>query len=100
MSLNENTKCDLSAGLAKIDFTTLITQVERRFYSLIGKARKQTENIQNNNLTKEIRKDNLSKMVSYGSKDLLQTSKDIVEVSELLHSLYNSTDREIEIVNK
>lgn len=100
MGLGTKTECDLSAGIAKIDFDILTAQMEKRFYSLVDKVTAQTVSIKSDSLTEESRKEVLLSMVSHGSRTLLQTAQEIAEVSELLHTLYNSKDREIEIVNK
>ena len=58
-----------------------------------------TNKIRSNSFTEEDRKDTLLSMVAYGSNTIMQLSKQISETSELLHTLYESKDRTIEIVN-
>ena len=100
MSLGNCTKCDLSAGIAKLDITTLTTQIERRFFSLAEQIRGKMNAIQVNCLTKEDRAKSVSYMVSVGSEELITIANDMAEVAELLHTLNESKDRKIEIVNK
>lgn len=98
MGLGENTKCDLSAGIAKLDIETLTIQTERHFYSLVRKMNKKTSEVLNNSLTPKDRKETVSSMSCYGSKELVQIATDIAEVAELLHTLQEKEGREIQIV--
>ena len=98
MSLGKHTKCDLSAGIAKLDITVLTRQTERRFFDLLRNISKQTSEIQNTSLTPEDRKDNLAKMSTWGADYYLQLTQDLAETTELLHTLYESNKRTIEIV--
>ena len=96
MSLGDNTKCDLSAGIAKIDLEKLTNQVEIHFYGIVSKIRQKADAIQY--ADKEDRKDNISSMSSTGAKDFINMAKNLAETTELLHTLYEMSDREIEIV--
>ena len=98
MALGENTKCDLSAGIAKLDLETLKTQMEIHFYSQMEKVRKQTSNVLNNFLTQEDKDKALLSMTSHGSQSLMSATQNISEIAELLHTLYNTDDREIVII--
>ncbi len=98
MSLGKNTKCDLSAGFAKLDLEKLTNQVEIHFFSLMEKMKKQTTNVLDNSLSKEDRKDSLLSMSAHGSDTVMRLSKQIAETTELLHTLYNTEDREIEVI--
>ena len=100
MSLGDCTKCDLSAGVAKLDMTTLTKQTEKYFYSLIKRINKKTSSVLYDTLTEESRKKTVSSMSCTGSNELVQMANDIAEVAELLYTLYESPDREIEIVKE
>ena len=99
MSLGENTKCDLSAGIAKLDIEALTNQVENHFYSLVSQMSEKTDKIRASCMTKEERKDTLLSMTAHGSKTIMQLSKQIAETVELLYTLYESGDRHVEIIN-
>ena len=96
--LGKNTKCDLSAGLAKLDIDILTKQVEIHFYSLVGDIRRKASEIHPNTLNIEDRKRNVSSMSSSGADDFIRLSKNLAETTELLHTLYETTDREVEVV--
>ena len=96
MSLGDNTKCDLSAGIAKIDIEKLTKQIELHFYSIVNKIRKKADIIQYANI--QDRRVNVASMSSTGAKDFIQLSKNLAETTELLHTLYESSERTIEIV--
>jgi len=98
MSLGKYTKCDLSAGLAKIDFEKLTDQMENYFFSLMEKMEKRVSDVRNASLTREKRKNSLSSMSSYGANDVMSLAKRISETTELLHTLYEISGREIQIV--
>ena len=98
MSL-EFTKCDLSAGIAKIDLKALTNQTENRFYSLMEQLGKKVNEARDNSMTKEDRKETLLSMVSHGSQSIMRLSSDIAVTAELLYTLYNTDDRKIEIVS-
>ncbi len=98
MSLGENTKCDLSAGLAKLDLVTLTKQTEYYYYMLLDKMRKKVVGVQYDTTTLEDRKKTLASMSSTGSKDVMRLAQNIAEVTELLHTLYETAGREIEII--
>ena len=98
MSLGKNTKCDLSAGTAKLDIEKLTKQVEIHFYSIIDKIRQKASDIQYDTLKIEDRKNNVSSMSSTGADEFIQLSSNLAETTELLHTLYNSKEREISIV--
>ena len=100
MSSGDFTKCDLSAGLAKLDLTVLKKQTENHFYSLMREMEKQVKEVINESMTIEDRKEQLLSMTSHKSKSIIRLSNQIAEVSELLHTLYNTDDREIEIVRE
>ena len=57
-----------------------------------------TAKVLNNSLTEEDRRGNVSCLVSSGSDDLIRKVNSIATVAELLYTLYESTDREIEII--
>ena len=99
MSLGIHTKCDLSARIAKLDITVLIRQTEVHYYSLLRKIQKQSSEILNDSLTQENREKKVSEMSAYGSNDMIRLTNNLVETTELLHTLYNSKDRKIEFVN-
>ena len=96
MSLGEYTKCDLCADKAKIDIEKLTKQTELHFYSIVDKIRKKADNIQYANI--QDRRVNVASMSSTGAKDFIQLSKNLAETTELLHTLYESSERTIEIV--
>ncbi len=98
MSLGKNTKCDLSAGVAKIDLEVLTKQTENHFFSLIRKLEKRTNEVLNGSLNKKDRENTLSAMSAVGSDVMMSLTKQIAETTELLHTLYESTNRSIEIV--
>ncbi|GAG70390.1 unnamed protein product [marine sediment metagenome] len=98
MSLGKNTKCDLSAGIAKLDLKVLRNQIEIHYFSLMEKMEKEVSNVRNNSLSVEDRVESLSRMSSHGSDTVIRLAKQIAETTELLHTLYNTTDREIEII--
>jgi hypothetical protein len=97
--LGTYTKCDLSAGKAKLDLEMLTKQMEIHFYGLIDKMRKKVTDIQYQTDLDQ-RKDNVASMSSTGSKDILNMAQNIAEVTELLHTLNETENREIEIVRK
>ena len=98
MSLGEKTKCDLSAGTAKLDLTVLRKQTENHFYSLMGKLGRKVNEVTSNSMTEKDRKDQLLSMTAHGAKGLCTLTEQIAEVTELLHTLYNTEGREITIV--
>jgi len=98
MSLGENTKCDLSAGIAKLDIEILTKQVEIHFYKLVNDIRQKMSDIQYETLSVEKRKENVFKMTVSGADTLINLSKNLAETAELLHTLQEKTDRKIEIV--
>jgi hypothetical protein len=93
------TKCDLSAGEAKLDLVMLTKQMEIHFYGLMDKMRKKVTDIQYQ-IEPDQRKDNVASMSSTGSKDILNMAQNIAEVTELLHTLHETTDRVVEIVRE
>ena len=97
MSLGTYTKCDLSAGIAKIDLEKLTKQVENHFYSLIEKIRQKASDIKYDTLRIESRKSNVSSMSSTGAEEFIRLSKSVAETTELLHTLYNAEDRKLSI---
>jgi len=98
MSLGENTKCDLSAGIAKLDIEILTKQVEIHFYKLVNDIRQKMSDIQYETLSVEKRKENVFKMTVSGADTLINLSKNLAETAELLHTLQEKTERKIEIV--
>ena len=94
------TKCDLSAGLAKLDLPMLTKQMEIHFYGLMDKMRKKVTDVQYGNMAKDDRRDALSSMSATGSKDILNMAQNIAEVTELLYTLYETPTREIEIIRE
>lgn len=96
--LGKHTDCDLSAGLAKIDLVKLTKQVEIHFYSLMNSMRHAASEIQYGNLTPEKRREALASMSSTGADSMIATANNIAEVSELLHTLYETSGRDIEII--
>jgi len=98
MSLGNTTKCDLSAGKAVIDLDALTRQTEIHFYSLMEKMEKQASNIKNNCLNPKDKREALLGMVSHGSDSMIRRAKNITEVAELLHTLYNADNRDIEVI--
>lgn len=96
--LGKHTDCDLSAGLAKIDLAKLTRQVEIHFYSLMSSMQNQASVLQQGIPTKESRKEVLASMSSTGADSMIATANNIAEVSELLHTLYETSGREIEII--
>lgn len=93
----KHTKCDLSAGVAKVDLPMLITQMEIRFFTLMGRIRKKASDIQYDNLTPEARMKSVSTMCCTGSDEFIHLSQQLAETTELLHTLYETSDRKIEI---
>jgi len=93
--LGKKTNCDLSAGIAKLDLEKLTKQVEIHFYSLMEKIRRKSSSIINDSLKIEDRKDSLSSMSATGADEFTRLSESLAETTELLHTLYNTTDREI-----
>jgi len=98
MSLGQNTKCDLSAGLAKLDLQVLIRQTENHYYSLLREIKNKTEDVLNDSLSFTNRKEALLSMTATGAETVNRLSIQISETTELLHTLYNTENREIEIV--
>lgn len=98
MSLGENTKCDLSAGVAKIDFHVLVKQTENHYYGLLKQMQKQTGEVLNDSFKVENRKEVLLKMSAHGADSLKRLAEQIAETGELLYTLYNSDDREVEMI--
>ena len=98
MSLGEKTKCDLSAGHAKLDLEILKKQIEIHFYSLLSEMETEVANVRNNSLTADDRKDALLSMASTGAKTIQRIADNLAETTELLHTLYNTDKREIEII--
>ena len=98
MSLGKSTNCDLSAGLAKIDLPVLIKQTENHYYSLLREMKNKTEEVLNDSLSFVNRKDALLSMASHGADKVTKLAEQIAETTELLHTLYNTDDRKIEIL--
>jgi len=98
MSLGEKTKCDLSAGIAKIDLAILTKQTEAHFYSLLSEMEIEVANVRNNSLTLEDRKGALLSMAATGAKTIQRIADNLAETTELLHTLYNTDEREIVII--
>ena len=98
MSLGKHTKCDLSAGVAKLDLEKLTNQVEIHFYSLMNNMRAKVSAVQYDTVTIDNRKHALSSMSSTGADEVMSLAKNIAETSELLHTLFEVTNRKIEIV--
>jgi hypothetical protein len=98
MSLGQNTKCDLSAGLAKLDLQVLIRQTEIHYYSLLREMKSKTEDVLNDSLSFTNRKEALLSMSATGADTVSRLAEQIAETTELLHTLYNTDDREIEII--
>jgi len=93
MGLGDYTKCDLSAGQATIDTDILTKQMEIYYYSLMDKMRKKVTDVQYGNMNPNDRKSAVAGMSSTGSKDIINIANNIAEVTELLHTLQNLTDR-------
>lgn len=98
MSLGKHTKCDLSAGVAKLDLEKLTKQVELHFYSLMNRMREKVSAVQYDTVEINNRKHALSSMSSIGADEVMALAKNIAETSELLHTLFEATNRKIEIV--
>jgi hypothetical protein len=98
MSLGNKTKCDLSAGIAKLDIDKVKEQIEIHYYSLLEKMEKKMSNIRNNSLTSENRREEISSMSATGANDVLRLAEQIATTTELLHTLNNKKDRTIKIV--
>jgi len=98
MSLGDFTKCDLSAGLAKIDLEMLTKQIEIYYYSMLDKMRQKMSEVQYDNTSVDNRRNAIASMSSTGSTAITRLANNIAETSELLHTLYNTDNREIEIV--
>jgi len=98
MSLGTHTKCDLSAGVAKLDLVTLTAQIEIHYYGLLDKMRKKISEAQYDNQTIEARRDSVSSMSSTGADDVMRIAKNLAETTELLHTLQETSNREIEII--
>jgi hypothetical protein len=96
MSLGTHTKCDLSAGLAKLDVAALIKQVEIHYFSTVEKMRNKMSELQMDIIHN--RSNSLSSMSSTGSKQVQEWAQQIAETTEILHTLYESVDRKIEII--
>lgn len=98
MSLGQSTKCDLSAGLAKIDLEVLKRQTEIHYYSLLKQLKQKTEEVLNDSLSFTNRKEALLSMSAHGADTMKRITEQIAETTELLYTLYNTDDREIEII--
>ncbi len=95
--LGKHTKCDLSAGVATLDLEKLTKQVEIHFYSLMNKMREKVSAVQYDTVEIDNRKHALSSMSSTGADEIMQMAQNIAETSELLHTLFETNTREIEI---
>lgn len=83
--LGETTKCDLSAGIAKIDKVALIGRLNNHYLATIKKLRLRLVDYS----------DDISSCSCLG-KDLEYMTKEIKRTAELLHTLIESdNDREI-----
>ena len=98
MSLGKNTKCDLSADLAKLDLVILTKQIEIHYYSLLEKMQNKVSEVREDSISFTNRKDALLSMAAHGSDTVKRLSEQIAETTELLYTLYNTEDRKIEIV--
>jgi len=98
MSLGKHTKCDLNAGVAKLDLKKLTNQVEIHYYRLLDEMRKKMTDVQYDTTTIDNRKHALSSMSSTGADKVMALAKNIAETSELLHTLFETANRKIEIV--
>ena len=94
----KHTKCDLSAGEAKLDLEMLTKQMEIRFFTLTRRIAKKTSDIQNGSLDVAARRKTVSSMCCIGSDEFINLSQQLAETTELLHTLYETSDREIEII--
>jgi len=100
MSLGKTTKCDLSAGLAKLDLGKLTKQVEIHYYSLLEQMKNKMTEIKNNSISYDDRKEALLSMASHGADSVSRLAEQIAETTELLYTLYNTEDREVEIIRE
>jgi hypothetical protein len=98
--LGTSTKCDLSARLAKLDLTILKKQIENHYYSLLDQMRKKMTEVQYDTRSLKARKENVASMSSTGAASVERLAKAIAETTELLHTLHNTDDREIEIIRE
>ena len=96
--LGKYTKCDLSAGVAKLDLEKLTKQVELHFYSLMNRMREKISTVQYDTVEIDNRKHALSSMSSTGADDIITMAQNIAETSELWHTLHETANRKIEIV--
>lgn len=93
------TKCDLSAGVAKLDLEKLTNQIEIHFFGTLEKMQKLVSDVRNDCLTPEGRAKGVNKMVAHGSDDVTRLAKQIGETAELLSTLNGAKEREkIEII--
>ena len=98
MSLGQSTNCDLSAGLAKIDLVVLTRQTENHYYSLLRELKQKTDEVLNDSLSFTNRQEALLSMSAHGADTVTRLAQQIAETTELLYTLYNTKDREIEII--
>jgi len=96
--LGKHTKCNLSAGVAKLDLEKLTNQVEIHFYYLMNKMREKVSAVQYDTVEIDNRKHALSDMSSTGADNIISLAKNIAETSELLHTLFETANRKIEII--
>jgi hypothetical protein len=100
MALGEKTKCDLSGGLAKLDLQALTNQTEIHFYTILSSIEKKVQEVKYDTVTEKTRKDRVLSMVSTGSREIIRLTNRLAEVAEVLHTLYHTDDRKIEIVRE
>ena len=99
MSLSSFTKCDLSAGIAKLDITELYEQLQRRLYNLTTLAKAKLE-IQVTALPTVKDTDKFAAdFCCTGARCIKQLVYDIERTAELLHTIAETQDREIICIN-
>lgn len=98
MSLGKYTKCDLDANTAKLDLAILTKQIEIHYYSLLEKMQNKVSEVRNDSISFTIRKEALLSMASTGADTVSRLAEQIAETTELLYTLYHTSERKIEIV--
>ena len=92
-----STQCDLSAGIAKIDFKAMESVLESQFFGGLELLKNDINRFRYN--VADNRKENLSVFTSTGA-DSIQRKLDVLKkAADLLHTVYESGGRKVVVLN-
>ena len=97
MSLGNHTKCDLSAGVAKLDLTALQNTLQTAYFKAMNELRRECDV---NGFESQTRyTESLLEMVSHRHRSMELLMLHIGQVAELAYTVDRSGGKKIEIVN-